>query len=196
MNGKTTLFTLAVAGYSSGIQIGQMSPAGFLAQIRQAEDISHTCSTAHRRATNSSSAVLDFNSNLTGSSKYTDSTFPYRDALWWADMDGETENDLTWSEIDWVRASEKFPDRTLWGATINPNDIGQGDIGNCWVMAALSGFAEYEQRVENVFVNEQKSANGIYALRLYALGVPHTVVIDDYLALMDNADHTIYARLS
>lgn len=63
-------------------------------------------------------------------------------------------------------------------------------------MAALSGYAEYTQRVENTFVNTETNANGIYAVNLYALGVPHTVVIDDYLALMDGEDSTIFSQLS
>ena len=195
MYSKTTLFTLAVSGYTNGVTIG-WTEADLLAQLKQADDIAHTCSTAHRRSTNSTPAVQDFDAFLNDSNKYTDSTFPFRDALWWADMEYETESRLASHTIEWARASEKFPDRTLWGETINPNDIGQGAVGNCGMMAALSGFAEYDQRVKKTFVNTQTSESGIYGVNLYALGVPHTVVIDDYLALLSGGENTIYGKLS
>ena len=40
-------------------------------------------------------------------------------------------------------------------------------------------------RVENLFLNlENKlSPNGIYGVNFYLLGVPHTVIIDDFLPL-------------
>lgn len=38
-------------------------------------------------------------------------------------------------------------------------------------------------RVEKIFHNDDLNSNGIYAVDLYALGVPHTVIIDDFLPL-------------
>lgn len=104
--------------------------------------------------------------------------------------------------IEWVRASERYPDRSLFGTAMNGNnainehDITQGEIGNCWVLASLAAFAEYEPRVQNTFVNTETNDKGIYAINLYRLGVPNTVVIDDYLALMDGTNRTIYTQLS
>ena len=39
--------------------------------------------------------------------------------------------------------------------------------------------------MEKVFLNQDNYQNkaGIYAVNFYSLGVPHTVVIDDYLPL-------------
>ena len=50
-------------------------------------------------------------------------------------------------------------------------------------MVALSAFAEHPERVENIFHNTEKNDYGIYAMNLYALGVPYTTYIDDYLPL-------------
>ena len=40
--------------------------------------------------------------------------------------------------------------------------------------------------MEKVFLNEDNGLNaaGIYAVNFYTLGIPHTVVVDDYLPLM------------
>ena len=91
-------------------------------------------------------------------------------------------------KIDWARASEKFKDLPMFGKRgISPADIAQGDIGNCWFMAAISGYAEYTDRVEKMFV-QSFPKNGMFALNLFALGVPVTILIDDYLAFMDGKD--------
>ena len=69
---------------------------------------------------------------------------------------------------------------------ITPNDIMQGALGDCWFMSAASALAEVPGRMEKVFLNSDNKLNkaGIYAMNFYTLGVPHTVIIDDYLPLM------------
>ena len=76
----------------------------------------------------------------------------------------------------------------------------QGSIGNCWFISAASALSEVPGRVENVFLNAKNeiSKNGIYAVNLYTLGVPHTVVVDDYLPLQEwyGKYHSVYASPS
>lgn len=64
-------------------------------------------------------------------------------------------------------------------------DVRQGLLGNCWFQAAASALAEVPGRMEQVFLNESSELNaaGIYAVNIWALGVPHTVVVDDHLPL-------------
>ena len=56
-------------------------------------------------------------------------------------------------------------------------------------MVALSALAEYPDRVHNMFHNTRKSEAGVYAVNIYALGVPYTTYIDDYLPI--NYDGTL-----
>jgi hypothetical protein len=67
--------------------------------------------------------VTTFQSILDGTEQFTDSTFPFGDALFWTDMHQESSHYVKDHVIEWARASEKFPERTLYGETINPNDI-------------------------------------------------------------------------
>ena len=55
-------------------------------------------------------------------------------------------------------------------------------------MGAATIVAQLPERIETVFLNatNELSPNGFYAVKLQALGVPHTVVIDDYLPLVHN----------
>ena len=50
-------------------------------------------------------------------------------------------------------------------------------------MSVASALAEVPGRVESMFLNTDSALNdaGIYAVNLYALGVPHTVIVDDFL---------------
>ena len=82
-----------------------------------------------------------------------------------------------------------MPGITLWGpdkdhGNITPGDINQGYLGNCWVMAAVSALAERNNRITKFMVSDEidKKA-GIYAMNMYVLGVPFTMIIDDYLPL-------------
>lgn len=83
----------------------------------------------------------------------------------------------------------------MFGDGISVNDVNQGNIGNCWFLAAASALAEYPGRMEKVFLNHDTALNsqGIYAVNLYTLGVPHTVVIDDYLPLTSQGN-TLFAH--
>lgn len=56
-------------------------------------------------------------------------------------------------------------------------------------MAAIAALAEYPGFIEKyVFLNEKEGANnrqnGVYAVRIYPLGMPITIYIDDFLPVM------------
>ena len=90
-------------------------------------------------------------------------------------------------DISWERISDVYPDRTLWGPSgVIPGDVAQGDLGNCWLMAAISAYAEYSSRIHDLFHNTQKSPSGLYGLNMYVLGVPTTIWVDDYIAFKTN----------
>ena len=79
-------------------------------------------------------------------------------------------------------------DNTLWGSTgITVDDVRQGLLGNCWYKAAASAIAEVPGRLEKTFHNSELNSAGIYAVDFWALGVPHTVVVDDFLPLNETS---------
>lgn len=97
------------------------------------------------------------------------------------------------SRITWTRAKDAFPNKTLFGSDgVQPDDIVQGKLGNCWFLAACATMAQIPGTVEKLFLNtaNELSPNGIYAVNFYTLGVPHTVIVDDYLPL--NKDGNTY----
>ena len=122
---------------------------------------------------------------------YTDASFTANEStLFWADA-GEDWNKNVWVD-GWGRASTNFYDNdklTLFGDRgVNPLDIRQGKIGNCWIMSAASALAERPHRIENMFhysgKNEVNPA-GVYGVNIFALGVPKTIIVDDFLPLRE-----------
>ena len=87
-------------------------------------------------------------------------------------------------QITWKRATKIPGNNTLFGQGVSPDDIHQGRVGNCWFLAALSAVADADPGlIKKAFHNTENPLNaaGIYAVDLYTLGVPHTVVVDDFM---------------
>ena len=61
-------------------------------------------------------------------------------------------------------------------------------------MHGASAVARDPERLKKIFYNNELSNNGIYALRLYVLGVPTTVTIDDRFPLIEG--NSIFAAAS
>ena len=91
--------------------------------------------------------------------------FPTADALYWKDAGETTADNEMWKldavGIEWTRVTDlkrKKPGLNFWGPNknvndISPQDINQGYIGNCWVMAAVSALAERSNRVTRFVLN-------------------------------------------
>jgi hypothetical protein len=95
-------------------------------------------------------------------------------------------------KVKWVESIDiTFPEDeySLYGTTHarwgHSTDIYQGQIGNCWFMHGASVVARKPARLEKIFYNDELSSMGIYGLKMYILGVPTTVTIDDIMPLSD-----------
>ena len=53
----------------------------------------------------------------------------------------------------------------------DPNDLGQGAIGDCWLISSMSAVAEFEGMIQKLFVDcaDQCNAEGKYTVRLFDL---------------------------
>lgn len=73
---------------------------------------------------------------------------------------------------------------------IDPTDIVQGKLADCYFLAALAGLAEDEvgekqmmqlgERVRDNFLITQFNEFGIYCVEFYVDGEPTEVVVDDW----------------
>lgn len=63
---------------------------------------------------------------------------------------------------------------------IEPNDIKQGALGNCWFLSALSSLAERPSLVRRLFVTTTVNQFGIYRVKLCINGEWIYITLDDF----------------
>lgn len=84
--------------------------------------------------------------------------------------------------IHWRRPLEFMTGTySVFHGEIEPNDIKQGKLGDCWFMCALSSLAERPELVRRLFLIDEANAEGIYRVKFCKDGEWVTVTIDDYL---------------
>ena len=88
--------------------------------------------------------------------------------------DGDPFPNLTWK-----RPSEFFKGGGSVFEDIEPNDIHQGQLGDCWFMCALAALAERPALVQRLFKTKTIQEDGKYVLTLCKNGEWKDVTVDD-----------------
>eukprot|EP00527_Entomoneis_sp_CCMP2396_P007216 CAMPEP_0198145108 /NCGR_PEP_ID=MMETSP1443-20131203/21046_1 /TAXON_ID=186043 /ORGANISM="Entomoneis sp., Strain CCMP2396" /LENGTH=480 /DNA_ID=CAMNT_0043808637 /DNA_START=104 /DNA_END=1546 /DNA_ORIENTATION=+ len=74
-------------------------------------------------------------------------------------------------ETDWVRAHEldAFKNKTpqLFEGDIEPNDLCQGAVGDCWLVAAFACASEFPDMIRHMFLTKEYNPRGLYKIRIY-----------------------------
>jgi hypothetical protein len=115
--------------------------------------------------------------------KYIDSSFPPTKKSLYIDLE-DLPKGKDFFPIQWKRPSEFFKETlpTLFDSEgIQPSDILQGRLGDCWLLAALSLIARRPELVIKLFLTVEYNKNGIYAMQFCRGEEWIKVVVDDYL---------------
>jgi hypothetical protein len=64
-------------------------------------------------------------------------------------------------------------------ASVNPNDLKQGSLGDCYFIAAISAVAENPFRVAKLILSKDYNPFGVHAVTLFITGVWEEVIMDD-----------------
>lgn len=87
---------------------------------------------------------------------------------------GKTKQDS--GNIEWIRLEDLFsaapegqpPQRAqLFHAGVEPSDVHQGGLGDCWLMSSIAALAEFPAVIKNLFITKRYSTYGKYTLRLF-----------------------------
>eukprot|EP00347_Sterkiella_histriomuscorum_P017724 403348238 len=91
----------------------------------------------------------------------------------------------TWKQFKWLRPHE-IPviqeggvELAVFLDSIDPSDIRQGLLGDCYFLSCLSVLAENPKRIMKLFVTDKVNDYGVYAIRICKNGEWKEVVIDD-----------------
>ena len=81
--------------------------------------------------------------------------------------------------VGWRRARELAS--KVFDGDPKPRDVGQGALGDCWLLSSLSVLAHFPELVRRVLVTAELSKRGVYACRLCRAGEWRVVYVDDLL---------------
>lgn len=115
-----------------------------------------------------------------GNGKWTDTLFlANNDSIVGFGESGGIPRDVS-TRFIWQRPEEFLKGRTISVyETIEPTDIIQGGLGDCYFLAAAASIAEYSPRIERIFLSKKYEPRGIYAVGLCLDGIWEEVVMDD-----------------
>lgn len=80
--------------------------------------------------------------------------------------------------VEWIRVPDlnRHGDQELFGP-VNPNDIEQGKVGNCWLVAAIACVAEFSGTIHGLFEQQSISEKGKYDISLYDVAAERWTII-------------------
>ena len=94
-------------------------------------------------------------------------------------------------DVEWKRASELSEQPQLFTEGATRFDINQGELGDCWLLAAIANLTIDQKLFSQVVPLEDQSFEenyaGIFHFRFYQYGNWVDVVVDDYLPTRDGS---------
>ena len=86
-----------------------------------------------------------------------------------------------WKDFVFKRATEFMdPKEIAVFKGIDPNDIRQGALGDCYMLCCLAALAERPNLVERLIITEEYNKVGCYAVWLCDAGTWKSVIVDDF----------------
>jgi len=119
-----------------------------------------------------------------GLDHFLDPSFPPTDTSLY-DKETDPEYPLSQKPV-WKRPHEFMKNPQLFCDGIDPNDINQGALGNCWFLAAIASVAENPALIKRLFLTQEYNEQGLYKLKICKNGEWITVTVDDYIPCYNN----------
>lgn len=95
---------------------------------------------------------------------------------------GSDQNQVNrFSNYEWKRASDIYENPVIFSDGITPQDVCQGEIGDCYFLCTLSAMAEVPERIIERFISKEVNSAGAYKVDFYVNGIETPVIVDDWL---------------
>jgi len=113
-----------------------------------------------------------------------------------SDYELAQNSDLDWRSIVWRRADDIFGSNNyqVFEDKIEPNDIKQGSLGDCYFLSTLAALAERPRRIRRLFESPKPNEQGCYAVKVCNMGIWTTIILDDYLPCSASTKKPIFSR--
>mmetsp|Transcript_13890 Transcript_13890/g.26293 ORF Transcript_13890/g.26293 Transcript_13890/m.26293 type:complete len:1904 (+) Transcript_13890:1-5712(+) len=101
-----------------------------------------------------------------------------------------------WKRYKWVKLTQDMRRRglepKLFEDEIEPADIRQGALGDCWFLSAIAVLSQHRKRLESIFLSHTDN-QGVYSLRFYKNNEVRVVTVDDCFPV-DPRGRPVFAR--
>ena len=101
---------------------------------------------------------------------------------------------VTWKRITKLpQLRDESGELNIFHDLIEPTDIQQGSIGDCYFLSSIAALAENPERIRAMFLSDEANDVGIYAAKMYKNGIEMVVIIDDLIPCK-SGDNVAFAR--
>lgn len=74
---------------------------------------------------------------------------------------------IEYQQVEDMKGLEGSGEFELFKDSIEPNDINQGGVGDCWLISAIAAIAHYPEDVRFLFLDDTYQKDGHYRVRLF-----------------------------
>ena len=96
-----------------------------------------------------------------------------------------------WEKIEWIRAenitelNDNDEQLKVFQGKIEPNDIKQGALGDCYFLSSLSVTSERPERISNLFITQDVNKEGLFAVKMTKNGETIQVLVDSNIPCLN-----------
>lgn len=108
---------------------------------------------------------------------------------------GDASKASKWASVVWRTPKDFCKSQfVVFDENIEPNDISQGQLGDCYFLSTLSAMAEYPDRITKLFPNKEPNPYGCYMVKICDMGEWKEIIVDDLFPCKNNRSGPIFTR--
>lgn len=125
---------------------------------------------------------------------FSDPNFPPDRSSLYSELDTvDMSNKIITNSLVWKRLEELYPGDKKVFDSIEPNDIKQGMLGDCYFLSSLSALAEIPIRIQRMFDTADYDYTGCYKLKMYDMGRLSEIIVDDFFPVDPNSGELAFS---
>lgn len=112
---------------------------------------------------------------------FNDPDFPPNFNSLWGFGEATNFSESNWKKYEWKRPIDFFEGPyKIYENKFEPNDIQQGELGDCYFLSAIAAVAEWKDRVKKLFLTRECNEQNVFCVGLCINGMWEEVIVDDY----------------
>jgi hypothetical protein len=120
-----------------------------------------------------------------------ESLCPLKETGEWKIPEGLIKKDLKgWENFKWTPAEQilQTDNFQVINQSIKPENIIQGDLGNCYFLTAIAALCKHKNLIEKLFVIKEKSKEHCYGVYIKISGIWRLVLLDDFIPFFTDSE--------